>query len=120
MSITTHPTSAESIIAVVNGKWGFIDRFGNCVVPYSYDAANSFSDGLAHVLRGNTWGFVDRNGKWYASKDDYIPAFSDYAKRYVEQEINGLFTYDRKKKFSDESYEMIRKAIEEYKEEKVR
>lgn len=23
MSITTHPTSAESIIAVVNGKWGF-------------------------------------------------------------------------------------------------
>ena len=38
----------------------------------------------------------------------------------VEQEINGLFTYDRKKKFSDESYEMIRKAIEEYKEEKVR
>ena len=38
----------------------------------------------------------------------------------VEQEINGLFTYDRKKKFSDESYEMIRKAIEEYKEEKGR
>lgn len=80
---------SEGLAAVsVNGKWGFIDRFGNCVVPYSYDAANSFADGLAHVLRGNTWGFVDRNGKWYASKDDYIPAFSDYAKRYVEQEIN--------------------------------
>lgn len=34
----------------------------------------------------------------------------------VEQEINGLFTYDRHRKFSDESYERIRKAIEEYKE----
>lgn len=80
---------SEGLAAVaVNGKWGFIDRFGNCVVPYSYDAANSFADGLAHVLRGNTWGFVDHKGKWYASKDDYIPAFSDYAKRYVEQQIN--------------------------------
>lgn len=38
----------------------------------------------------------------------------------VEQEINGLFTYDREKKFSDESYEMIRNAIEEYKKESVK
>lgn len=38
----------------------------------------------------------------------------------VEQEINGLFTYDREKKFSDESYEMIRNAIEEYKMESVK
>ena len=38
----------------------------------------------------------------------------------VEQEINGLFTYDRDKKFSDESYEMIRNAIEEYKKESVK
>ncbi len=35
----------------------------------------------------------------------------------VEQEINGLFAYNRSKKFSDESYKRIREAVEEYKRE---
>lgn len=71
-----------------NGKWGFIDHNGKCVVPYRYDNANPFSDGLANVQVGKEWGFVDMDGKWYNEKEEYIPRFSDYAKRYVEKNIN--------------------------------
>lgn len=71
-----------------NGKWGFIDRTGKCVVPYRYDNANPFSEGLANVQINKEWGFVDREGKWYNEKKDYIPRFSDFARRYVESRIN--------------------------------
>lgn len=71
-----------------NGKWGFVDRTGKGVIPYKYDNANCFSDGLANVQMNKVWGFVDSDGNWYQEKKDYIPRFSDYAKRYVEKSIN--------------------------------
>ena len=71
-----------------NGKWGFIDRTGKGVIPYRYDNANPFSDGLANVQIDKVWGFVDVEGNWYNEKKDYIPRFSDYAKRFVEKAIN--------------------------------
>ena len=71
-----------------NGKWGFIDRTGKGVIPYRYDNANSFSEGLANVQIGGKWGFIDSEGRWYDEKTDYIPRFTDYAKRFVEKNIN--------------------------------
>ena len=71
-----------------NGKWGFIDRNGKGIIPYKYDNANSFSEGLANVQIGGEWGFIDSDDKWYNEKTDYIPRFTDYAKRYVEKSIN--------------------------------
>lgn len=80
---------SEGLAAVkANGKWGFIDRDGVCTIPYKYDSANAFSEGLAAAQLNGKWGFIDSGGKWYATKEDYIPPFSDYAKRYVEREIN--------------------------------
>ena len=71
-----------------NGKWGFVDRSGACVIPYRYDNANMFSEGIAGVQLNGVWGFIDRTGKWYNAKEDYIPLFSDYAKRFVEKAVN--------------------------------
>ncbi len=71
-----------------NGKWGFIDRNGKSILPYKYDSANSFSEGLANVQISGKWGFIDITGNWYNEKDEYIPLFSDYAKRFVEKGIN--------------------------------
>lgn len=71
-----------------NGKWGFIDRSGKGMIPYKYDNANPFSDGLANVQLNKVWGFVDSEDNWYNEKTDYIPRFTDYAKRYVEKNIN--------------------------------
>ena len=79
----------EGLAAVnMNGKWGFIDREGVCKIPYKYDNVNSFSEGLAAAEYDRKWGFIDVEGNWYDAKEEYIPKFSNYAKRYVEQQIN--------------------------------
>ena len=71
-----------------NDKWGFLDRDGKCVIPYKFENTNSFSEGLAAVQLNSIWGYIDKSGKWYAAKEDYVPTFSDYAKRYVEKMVN--------------------------------
>ena len=57
------------------GKWGFIDRKGNQVIPCQYEYASDFSEGLAAVQDPVTglWGFVDKTGNLA------IPYQYDYA-----------------------------------------
>lgn len=45
-----------------SGKFGFKDAAGNVVVPAHFDAAGSFSEGLAAVKSGKKWGFIDHRG----------------------------------------------------------
>lgn len=35
-----------------------------------------------------TKGFIDYEGKWYLTRDEYIPSFSIYAKRVIEGKVN--------------------------------
>lgn len=43
-----------------DGKWGFLDKRSNEVVPCVYDDVGSFiGDGMVKVFRGNKCGFVD-------------------------------------------------------------
>lgn len=50
---------SSGYIAVGDGeKWGFIDREGNVVIPYQYEDALSFSDGVAAVEIGVTWNYI--------------------------------------------------------------
>lgn len=46
-----------------HGKCGFIDHTGRVVIPLKYDAAGSFSEGLAPVRVGKLWGAIDRTGR---------------------------------------------------------
>lgn len=61
-----------------NGKYGFIDKKGNLIIPMIYDSAYRFSDGLAAVKFGDMWGFVDTLGKMV------IPATFDHAMPFTE------------------------------------
>ncbi|MBQ3243767.1 MAG: WG repeat-containing protein [Bacteroidaceae bacterium] len=45
-----------------NGKYGFIDKSGNVVVPCKYGNAWSFSEGLVAVELDGKWGFIDQSG----------------------------------------------------------
>lgn len=52
-----------------DGKWGFIDTSGNIAIPFIYNAAESFSEGLAAVATQDDeiswlyrWSFIDANG----------------------------------------------------------
>ena len=55
------PEEEGGLIAVANddGRWGFIDTTGRLVIPYKYEDANSFSDGLGAVKEYDEWDFID-------------------------------------------------------------
>ena len=46
----------------VNGKYGFMDRSGKTVVTPQFDQTWGFSEGLASVLVGTKWGFINTKG----------------------------------------------------------
>ena len=47
----------------INGKIGYINPAGKVVIPPQFQDAGRFEDGLAPVLAGNTWGYIDKDGK---------------------------------------------------------
>lgn len=49
-------------VAIMNGKYGFIDSTG-WVLPCEYDYAWSFYDGKACVSKKGKWGFIDQKGR---------------------------------------------------------
>lgn len=42
-----------------DGKWGYVNKMGNGVIPYEFDSAEPFSYGIAIVKKGDLYGFVD-------------------------------------------------------------
>jgi hypothetical protein len=50
-----------------DGGWGYIDRYGNTVVPFEYDIAGcrytgNYTEGLIVVSKDGSWGFLDTDG----------------------------------------------------------
>gem|GEM_PF-5913259 len=45
------------------GKYGFVNKSREVVIPYFYEEVNEFSEGLAAVKKGGRWGFIDTTGK---------------------------------------------------------
>jgi hypothetical protein len=43
-------------------KYGFIDRTGKVVIPFSYDSVSDFTEGFALVRMGDRLGFIDKTG----------------------------------------------------------
>ena len=54
----------EDLALVVNekSKLGFINRQGQTIIPYQYDDAMIFREGLAAVAINNKWGFINKQG----------------------------------------------------------
>jgi len=46
-------------------RWGFVDRYGNLVIPHIYTQAEHFADGLATVMIGSH-DQRDAYGNWYS------------------------------------------------------
>lgn len=45
------------------GKWGYVDRAGDVVVPIQYDIGHMFSERFASVALDGKWGYIDRSGR---------------------------------------------------------
>jgi hypothetical protein len=70
----------------IGGKWGFIDEAGNIVIAPCFDAAESFSEGLAAIgikepdrrKPQTKWGFIDEAGNtMIAPRFDDVESFSE-------------------------------------------
>ena len=64
---------------VLNGKAGYIDRFGKQVIPCQYKSLKFFSEGLAGAfLEEKGWGFIDFNGNVIIPYGyQYVHSFSE-------------------------------------------
>ncbi|WP_230659561.1 WG repeat-containing protein [Psychrobacter sp. I-STPA10] len=49
--------------AFYDGKIGFVNKQGRVVIPFHYDEAKNFSEGLAAVKKDDKYGFIDKQGK---------------------------------------------------------
>jgi hypothetical protein len=49
----------------LNGKYGYVDKTGNEVVPPKYQWVEPFHEGLAQVKLNSKWGLVDKKGNEY-------------------------------------------------------
>lgn len=46
----------------IEGKYGYVDAFGKIVIAPRFDAADTFSEGLALVLEKGRFGYIDTRG----------------------------------------------------------
>lgn len=79
----------EGIAAYENadGKWGYIDRSGDRIIPCIYNEARRFSEGLAAVRKGVYWGYINKNGETvipFRYLNPY-PFHEGYARVYTEE-----------------------------------
>ncbi len=61
-----------------NGKYGFIDKAGNEVIPCQYEKAGVFSDGRAWIRVGDKYGYIDPSGQVVVIPCKYDEADSFY------------------------------------------
>jgi WG containing repeat len=54
---------AENLLPVrVDGRYGYIDRYGTMIIEPRYELSWGFEDGLAPVRIGGKWGFINTKG----------------------------------------------------------
>lgn len=56
----------EGLMGVVDkatGKCGFIDPAGTVVIPFEWEDAQKFSEGLSRVYQDGKYGYIDKNGE---------------------------------------------------------
>lgn len=73
------PSGGEMYNGVSNVRFGYIDKTGRLVIPYSYTEAKDFSEGKAYVVTGGSRGFIDKSGKllFTLGSSAYAEGFSD-------------------------------------------
>lgn len=52
----------DLVAACKEGKWGFINRSNEVVVPFRYQSVRWFSNGMAEVCYNGFWGVINQHG----------------------------------------------------------
>ena len=79
----------------LDGKYGFINKDGEEIIPCKYEDADNFPDGLVKVKSAEGWGFVNENGEEIIPcKYEDACAFSDGLARVQSKEGYGFVNED--------------------------
>ena len=79
----------------LDGKYGFINKDGEEIIPCKYEDADNFPDGLVKVKSAEGWGFVNEKGEEIIScKYEDADAFSDGLARVQSKEGWGFVNED--------------------------
>src|SRR5436190_4402594 len=69
---------SQLIVVEKDGRSGFIDNTGKVVIPFQFDKAYSFNEGLALVIVGDKKSFIDTSGRiLFEARYDVIRDFSE-------------------------------------------
>lgn len=72
VNLFTYPSDFRDGLCVV-GKfskeesklyYGYADKKGKLAIPYEFEKAYKFEDGIAKVQKDGKWGYIDTNGNW--------------------------------------------------------
>jgi len=93
----------------LDGKYGFINKDGEEIIPCKYEDADAFSDGLARVHSKEGWGFINKDGEEIIHcKYKYADAFSYGLARVQSKEGWGFVNKDGEEiiscKYEDADY----------------
>jgi len=82
---------SEGLAAVMperpgDGKWGYVDKTSKEVIPFKYEEARLFYEGLAAVKVNGKWGFIDKTGK------EAVPARYDEAGDFSKEGLAWVLT----------------------------
>lgn len=92
---------AKELIPVKkNNKWGFVNKFGNWVIPNIYDFADNFYSNLARVRIKDKYGFIDKNNQIVIPiQFNYVGNFSEQVELapFQCENYNFLYGYINKK-----------------------
>lgn len=106
------------------GRWGYVTRAGKSGIPFRYDWAGDFSDGLAPVQINGKFGFINAEGKTVIPYIyDSASAFSDGLSDVVKDGFPGCINVrgewfdsrdDAKRSFSSYARPFIEKEVNEW------
>ena len=75
----------------LDGKWGYIDKDGNEVLPLKYDGIGYFNEGLVRVVLNRKYGYIDKTGRVVIPcKYDWT---GDFFKGVTRVQLNGKIGY---------------------------
>jgi serine/threonine protein kinase len=75
----------------LNGKYGFVDKWGREIVPLKYDSASPFSEGLAQVTLNSKFGLINKAGKEITPPR--YDSVSEFGKELFRVEVNKKFGF---------------------------
>jgi len=79
----------------IGGPYGFVDKQGQVAIPYQYEVAAPFKDGLAVAKKNGKWGYIDKTGKTVLPfKYEGASDFSDGVAA-VETTVGNCFAIDK-------------------------